>query len=328
MVERFSEILGQERAVDLLRRYISQGATPHGLLFSGEEGVGKETAARIFSAALLCRAPGEDSACGICQDCRLFASSSHPNFLTVAPEENSKFLRIEEIRTLQEELSLKAFSDRPRVVILNPADRMTPQAANALLKTLEEPPPETRLILIAHRVAGIMPTIVSRCQKVPFFPLPADMATEILARLPDVKGSYSSETIRLACAAAGGSPGRALALLPDIENERDLWMTAFTNASAKEMVGLAETFKGEGSEPGRLTTPLTLARDLALLSSGSGTAIINDYLRDELTTAAAIPPIIGWDAVFQELLAISRMPPQPQKRLMLEALFFGMRRKG
>jgi len=248
--------------------------------------------------------------------------------LNVVTEENSKFLRIEEIRSLQEELSLKAFSDRPRVVILNPADRMTPQAANALLKTLEEPPPETCFILIAHRVAGIMPTIVSRCQKVPFFPLPIDMATEILARLPDVGESYSSDMIRLACAAAGGSPGRALALLPDIESERDLWMGAFMNASAKELIDLAETFKGEGSEPGRLTTPLTLARDLALLSSGDGTAIINDDLRDELSAAAAHPPPGGWDVVFRELLAISRMPPQPQKRLMLEAFFFGMRRKG
>ena len=327
MVERFSGILGQERAVDLLRRYISYGATPHGLLFSGEEGIGKETAALVFVAALLCRAPEEDGACGVCHDCRLFASSSHPNFLKVSPEENSKFLRIEEIRTLQEELSLKAFSDRPRVVILNPADRMTPQAANALLKTLEEPPPETRIILIAHRVAGIMPTIVSRCQKVPFFPLPVDMAAEILARLPDIGKDFSHEVIRLACAAAGGSPGRALALLPDIENERDLWMAAFTNASPKEVIDLAETFKGEGSD-GRLTTPLTLARDLALLSSGSGTAIINDDLRDELSAAAACRPAGGWDAVSRELLTISRMPPQPQKRLMLEALFFGMRRKG
>ena len=327
MVARFSEILGQERAVDLLRCYISRGTAPHGLLFSGEEGVGKETAARVFLAALLCRAPGEDGACGTCHDCRLFTSSSHPNFLKVVPKEGSKSLQIEKIRTLQEELSLKAFSDRPRVAILAPADRMTPQAANALLKTLEEPPPNTCFILIAHRVAAIMPTIVSRCQKVPFFPLPVDMAAEILAGLPDIGENYSSEIIRLACAAAGGSPGRAQSLLPDIENERDLWMAAFSTASAKEIIDLAETFKGEGGD-GRFTAPLTLARDLALLSSGVETAIINNDLQEKLLTIAAHPPVGGWDVVFKELLAISRMPPQTQKRLMLEAFFFGMRRKG
>ncbi len=226
MVERLSGILGQERAVNLLRRYLSAGAVPHGLLFSGEEGVGKEKAARAFAAALLCRTPGEDGACGDCHDCRLFSSSSHPNFLHIFPE--TDFLKIAEIRALQEELSLKAFSDRPRAAILCPADRMTPQAANALLKTLEEPPPETHLLLVAHRIAGMLPTIVSRCQKVPFFPLPAETAAEILSRHPDAGGSYPPAVIRLACAVSGGSPGRALSLLPDLSEERERWLSLFS----------------------------------------------------------------------------------------------------
>ena len=328
MVTRFSEILGQQQAVDLLLRYINQGAAPQSLLFSGEEGVGKETCAIAFVAALLCRSPQNDGACGACHDCRLFASSSHPNFSRVGLLEESKFLRIDEIRKLQEELSLKAFSDRPRVVILNPADRMTPQAANALLKTLEEPPPGAHIILIAHRVAGMLPTIISRCQKVPFFPLPIDLATSILSRHPDVRDEYAPETVRVACAASGGSPGRALELLENIESERNLWLSAFSDATAAKILSLAETFKGEGSDPGRLATPLTLVRDLALLSSDGSAAIINADLREELSAAAARPPAGGWKTAFRELLAISRMPPQPQKRLMLEAFFFGMRKKG
>jgi len=326
MVERLSGILGQERAVNLLRRYLSAGAVPHGLLFSGEEGVGKETAARAFAASLLCRAPGEDGACGICHDCRLFSSSSHPNFLRIAPE--TDFLKISEIRALREELALKAFSDRPRVAILSPADRMTPQAANALLKTLEEPPPETHLLLVAHRLAGVMPTIVSRCQKVPFFPLPADAAAGILARHPDAGPDYPPAVIRLACAVAGGSPGRALALLPGVSEERQRWLSLFAKRSPKEILELAETFKGDGDGPERLAAPLSLARDLALLSSGAGTDIMNDDLREPLLAAAARPPAGGWDTALRALLEISRMPPQPQKRLMLEAFFFGLREKG
>jgi len=326
MVERLSGILGQERAVTLLRRYLSAGAVPHGLLFSGEEGVGKEKTARAFAAALLCRTPGEDGACGDCHDCRLFSSSSHPNFLHISPE--TDFLKIAEIRALQEELALKAFSDRPRAAILSPADRMTPQAANALLKTLEEPPPETHLILVAHRIAGMMPTIVSRCQKVPFFPLPPDDAAEILSRHPEAGGGYPPAVIRLACAVSGGSPGRALALLPDLSEEREQWLSLFAKSSPKAAVDLAETFKGDGDGPGRLAAPLSLARDLALLSSGGGTAIMNEDLREPLTAAAARPPTGGWDTAFRALLEISRMPPQPQKRLMLEAFFFGLRKKG
>ncbi|MEW6720935.1 MAG: DNA polymerase III subunit delta' [Thermodesulfobacteriota bacterium] len=325
MVERLSGVLGQERAVGLLKRYISAGAVPQGLLFTGEEGIGKEKAARAFAAALLCREPGEDGACGVCPDCRLLASSSHPNFLFIAPE--TQFLRIDEIRALQEELSLKAFSDRPRAAILCPADRMTPQASNALLKTLEEPPPETHLLLVAHRIAAMMPTIVSRCQKVPFFPLPAGTAAEILSGHPDAAGA-SPALLRLACAVSGGSPGRALALLPGLSEERERWLSLFAKPSPREALELAESYKGDGDEPGRLAAPLALARDLALLSSGGGTDIMNEDLREQLSAAAALPPPGGWDAAFRTLLAISRMPPQPQKRLMLEAFFFGLRRKG
>jgi DNA polymerase-3 subunit delta' len=326
MVERFSGILGQEKAMGLLRRYLSAEAVPHGLLFSGEEGIGKERAARAFVAALLCRMPGEDGACGACSDCRRMAAASHPNFLHIVPE--TKFLRIDEIRALQEELSLKAFSDRPRAAILSPADRMTPQAANALLKTLEEPPPGTHLILIAHRVAGLLPTIASRCQKIPFLPLSPDTIVEILSSHPDAGPAFPEPLLRVAAAVSGGSPGRALSLLPDLSEERETWLSLLAEPAPREAVDLAEGWKGEGDAPGRLAAPLSLVRDLALLSSGGGAAIINADLREPLTAAASRPPSGGWDAAFRALLAISRMPPQPQKRLMLEACLFGLRAKG
>jgi DNA polymerase-3 subunit delta' len=324
MVERLTGVLGQEKAIGLLRRYLSAGAVPHGLLFSGEEGIGKEQAARAVVAALLCREPGQDGACGACPECRLFGASSHPNFLHIVPE--TQFLRIGEIRALQEELALKAFSDRPRAAILSPADRMTPQAANALLKTLEEPPPGTHLILIAHRVAGMLPTIVSRCQRVPFLPLPTDTVVKILSSHPDAGPGVPAPLLRLAASVSGGSPGRALSLLPELAETREAWLPLFTKLSARDAVDLAETWKGEGDAPGRMAAPLSLARDLALLSSGAGADIMNQDLREPLAAAAAHPPAGGWDAAFRALLAISRMPPQPQKRLMLEAFFFGLRR--
>ncbi len=245
MVEPLSAVIGQERAIALLRRYIGAGAVPQGLLFSGEEGVGKEKAARAFAAALLCRKPGTDGACGSCPDCRLLASGAHPNFLFIAPE--TQFLRIDEIRALREELSLKAFSDRPRVAILCPADRMTPQAANALLKTLEEPPTGAHLILVAHRTSVLMPTIVSRCQRVPFFPLAAGAVAEILSRHPDVGGEHPRPVIMLAAKVSGGSPGRALSLLPELAEEREAWLALFTKLSPAAAVKLAESWKGRGT---------------------------------------------------------------------------------
>ncbi len=325
MVERLSAVIGQERAIALLRRYIGAGAVPQGLLFSGEEGVGKEKAARAFAAALLCRIPGEDGACGSCHDCRLLASGAHPNFLFITPE--TQFLRIDEIRALREELSLKAFSDRPRVAILCPADRMTPQAANALLKTLEEPPAGAHLILVAHRASVLMPTIVSRCQRVPFFPLSDDDVAEILSRHPDV-GGEPRPVILLAARVSGGSPGRALSLLPELAEERETWLALLTRLSPAAAVKLAESWKGEGDTPGRMAAPLSLVRDLSLLSSGGVADIMNEDLREPLASAAVHPPANGWNGAFRELLSISRMPPQQQKRLMLEAFFFGMHGKG
>jgi DNA polymerase-3 subunit delta' len=325
MVARLSSIRGQERAIALLRRYLASGTTPDGLLFTGEEGVGKESAALAFVSALLCRAAGADGACGSCPDCRLLASGGHPNLLRIVPE--TPFLRIDEIRALKEELSLKAFSDRPRAAILVPADRMTPQAANALLKTLEEPPPGTHLLLVAHRVSHIMPTIVSRCQRVPFFPLPAEAVAEILAGLPESAGRPPEE-IRLAAALSGGSPGRALAILPELTDERETWLSLLSRLSPREAIDFCETWKAGGDSPGRLAAPLSLARDLALLSSGGGADIMNADLRAALERLAAHPPAGGWDGVFRAFLSVSRMPPQPQKRLALEAFFFGLHGKG
>ncbi len=326
MVERFSGVLGQAKALGLLRRYLLADAVPQGLLFSGEEGIGKERTALALAAALLCRDRGEDGACGACPECRLFGASAHPNFLHIVPE--TQFLRIGEIRELQEELSLKAFSDRPRVVVLSSADRMTPQAANALLKTLEEPPRGTHLILIAHRGSAMLPTIVSRCQRIPFLPLPAETIAEILSRHSDAGPGVPAPLLRIAAAVSGGSAGRALSLLPGLAEERDTWLSLLSKLSTREAVDLAESWKGEGDTPERMAAPLSLARDLALLSSGGGADIINDDLREPLAAAARRPPDGGWDAAFRSLLSISRMPPQPQKRLMLEAFFFGLRGKG
>ncbi len=190
MVAALSELLGQKRASGLMRRYLETGRVPPGLLFFGEEGIGKETAARAFAAALLCRAPSGEDACGSCHDCRLFRAGSHPNALRVVPENLS--ISIDDIRRLQEELSLKAFSDRPRVATILPADRMTVQAANALLKTLEEPPPATHLLLVAHRISRLPVTIVSRCQNIPFVPLSTDLVERILASGSGPAAAYLS----------------------------------------------------------------------------------------------------------------------------------------
>jgi len=324
MVERLEAVRGQDRAVALLARYLESGKVPPGLLFFGEEGIGKEKAADAFAAALLCRARGPGGACGACPDCRLLAAGSHPNLLRVVPENRN--ILIDDIRRLQEELALKAFSDRPRVALVVPADRMTVQAANALLKTLEEPPPATHLVLVSHRLSQLPPTIVSRCQKVPFSPLPAEVVAEILRGLPGAR-AHPADAIRAAAACAAGSPGRALEALDEAGGEREAWLRLLAKPDAAAISRTASGWKGSAETAPLIAVPLSLLRDLALLSSGAEAAIMNGDLRELLRPVAARKSPGGWTRALRELLGMSRMPPQAQKPLMLEAFLFGLHGK-
>jgi DNA polymerase III subunit delta' len=325
MVEMFSSIRGQERAVALLVRCLDAGKVPQGLLFFGEEGIGKEKTARAFVAALLCRDRGRDGACGRCAECRLASSGNHPNILHIVP--GTHFIRIEEIRRLQEELALKAFSDRPRAVLLLPADRMTLQAANALLKTLEEPPPETHLVLVAHRLSQVPSTIASRCQKIPFAPLSRNDLAAVLRSRPGPPERRSAEEIRAAAACSGGSPGRALAFLEEAGSDRTAWLGLLAAPGPKAVFAASEAWKGAGDRWTGTAVLLGLLRDMALLSSGAKADIMNDDLRDALAASARRKTPSGWTKALGSLLAMTRMPPQIQRRLLLEAFLLALHGK-
>ena len=320
------DVRGQDRAVALLLRYLESGNVPPGLLFFGEEGIGKEMAASAFVSALFCRNRGTAGGCGTCHDCRLHASGSHPNFLRVTPAKQN--ILIDDIRNLQEELSLKAFSDRPRAVLIAPADRLTVQAANALLKTLEEPPKGTHLLLVAHRISRLPPTIVSRCQKISFSPLPAREVEEIVAGIPGVGDRHSREEIRGAAACSGGSPGRALEVLKETEGERERWVRLFSSLDPAGIASAAASWKGAGDLSRKVAAPLSLVRDIALLSSGAEMSIINEDLKNALRAAAGRKTPERWGRALKALLSMSRMPPQAQKQLMVEAFLFEFHRKG
>ncbi len=326
MVERFPSVRGQDRALFLLRRYLEAGTVPPGLLFFGEEGVGKGKTAVAFLSALLCGNRGPEGACGACADCRLLSSGAHPNLLRISP--GNHFIQIDEIRGLKEELALKAFSDRPRAAVICPADRMTIQAANALLKTLEEPPPSTHLVLVAHRLSQVPPTIVSRCQKVPFAALPEETVREILSGIPSLGKRHSPAEIRAAAACAGGSPGRAIPLLEEMAEDREAWTALFHRLDPAAAAAMGEGWKKSGERKGRIVVPLSLARDLALLSSGGGECIINEESRETLTSIAGRKPPDRWIQAFRALVSVSRLPPQAQKRLAMEAFLFELHRKG
>lgn len=192
---------------------VDQDRLPHGLLLAGPAEIGKRQFAFATAQLLLCSSPVADWACGQCKSCKLFAASSHPDFLGVEPEEDGKAIKVDQIRALAEFATRTSAMGGKRVIIVSPADAMNLNAANAFLKTLEEPGKEITLILVAHQLGRMLPTIRSRCRIFPFaLPDRAVVAAWLVEKqvnLDDV-----DEAIQL----SGGRPLRGLRLL-----QTELW---------------------------------------------------------------------------------------------------------
>lgn len=140
----------------------------HGLLFHGASGIGKKAFALEFAHWLICEQPLADKACGLCKACMLIAAESHPDLITIFPEEEGKAIKVDQIRELIKKVSLTSHGRGQRVIIVSPADALNINASNSLLKTLEEPPENTVLILISDQPSKLMPTIRSRTQLIRF----------------------------------------------------------------------------------------------------------------------------------------------------------------
>lgn len=140
----------------------------HGLLFHGAAGLGKSILATQFAHWLLCQQPLADKACGSCKSCLLIKADSHPDLINIEPEEPGKAIKVDQIRDLISKMALTSHKQGYRVIIISPADALNINASNSLLKTLEEPPENTLLILITDKLSKLMPTIRSRTQLVRF----------------------------------------------------------------------------------------------------------------------------------------------------------------
>lgn len=216
------ELLGHARVVRSLEQAVRLGRLPHALLFLGPAGVGRETCARLLATGLLCddEAPPVPFGCGECRSCRRVLAGSHPDVHLVLPEaeavarglaeaegkrQPSREIKVGQVRELNRIMRLKPYEGRSRVAIVVDAHNMNANAANALLKTLEEPGENALLVLTAPHERAVLPTIASRCMRLAFAPLPGSVLEELLRR----RGvEDAGERARL----ADGSMGQALAL--------------------------------------------------------------------------------------------------------------------
>ena len=268
----WSDFLGNAPVRNLMRQSLSEGRLPSSLLFAGLSGVGKGTLAHFLSKAANCRQL-EDDFCDACGSCRKIEQRVHPDVRSYAPD--GAFIKIDQMRDLIREVFFKPFEGRRRVFVIDQAHRLRLEAANSILKTLEEPPETSLLILVTDSPNDLPGTLRSRCQRIQFYPFsPAELESILRQR-----SIYPTGDLPLVGRISRGSLGRALSL--DLQQYRD---------ARREMMDAVRACAGAFSYHGALqvTEPLASPRQKGQFEVKTG--ILYDLLRDLMLMQLGAPP--------------------------------------
>ena len=203
----WTDILGHDFAKRILQTHLSAGTVSSAYLLAGPEGIGKRKLALELAKALNCLTE-QEVPCDLCSTCRQIARYAHPDVHTLAPGGASGQIRIEEIRTLIGRIVLRPFNARMQVAIIDGPERLTEEAANSVLKALEEPPAHTRFVLVSAQPAHCLPTITSRCQLIRCQPLSTEVIHQILVDIAGCEPAQAEQIARV----SDGSASHALAL--------------------------------------------------------------------------------------------------------------------
>ena len=335
------DVKHQPAAVATLKGALGSRQVPHAWLFFGPDGVGKELAAVGLAQALTCpEAPFVG--CGACSSCLRVKKGNHPDVTWLMPEDElvrrglagksdftsspSRDIRIEQVRRLQERLSLRPLEAAHKVALLIGAHAMNPPAQNALLKTLEEPPRDTVLILVSSAPDKLLPTIRSRCSKAGFGPLPVHFIAERVVALKKGVGQAAAEQV---AAMAGGSRARALELDPDALAERRELVGRFEaldRGDARGWLQLAESM-GEDRRSAEVALEVLQAwlRDVAVAQVGEAEKLPVELRPLAVEAAAKVTPA----GLFRRLVLVDEArnaiaQRNGAARLQLERMFVEM----
>jgi len=267
----FTGIAGHSGPIATIRRILGSGRVAHAYLFSGPEGIGKKKVATAFIEALFC---GKAEGCGECISCRKILSGNHPDIHTLEPD--GQFIKVDQVRGLQKDLSYRPYEALRKACIIDGADRFNLSSGNSLLKTLEEPPGNALIILLATNIDTVLPTIRSRCQQLSFSGVPVE---EIAGFLEN--NGVDADIARVAASLAEGSIARALSLCSEeIMAERSEVITTACNLSLKNMIDLfsfGEQFDKDREKTLQIIGILTsFWRDMLHLASGSSDLVNSD----------------------------------------------------
>ena len=314
----FKDIIGQKKAINILLGTMARNRIPSAYLFAGESGIGKKLTAVNLAKTLNClkavtsnelqvtskrqrqnselRTPNSGlnsslvtDCCDECPSCKKIDSQTHPDFLMAAPEKGE--IRIDEIRAIEEVISLAPYEGKRKVVIVDDAETMNPSAANAFLKTLEEPPPQSIIILISASPDRLPETIRSRCSRINFSPLSPEQCKKVIKIIDNHDREISDSQLSTLSRLSMGRPG--LAISSDLMEERDWFFNLFGEMSGGRN---KETWADKEEMELWFNKAFMLLRDIAVLKiTGKSDMLINTDLKDrfaEMSRAVEMKDII------------------------------------
>ena len=341
MSDVFDQIFGQPRVRDFLRASVAGERVTHAYLFTGPAGSNKTQSAYALAAGLLCDAKG----CGSCSTCERVNARKHPDVRYHAPEGAGGYL-VEQIREIVADTALAPIQAQRKIYILDRVDLMNASAANAFLKTLEEPPDDVVLILLGRTRESVLPTIVSRCSVVPFRHIPASEAAAILCQ----RTGAAPELAKVAIEACGGSITRGIEFLKSNERlafRREVlsMLTRLDTADSWDIIGMAsqlvvlakapldsvrEAHEAQLAENADFLAKSALRqiearnkRELTARSKesfGQITAIAASFLRDVLAVCALTPELVINYDVRDDIEAVAARTAEPQLARALSAI--------
>jgi len=322
----FSEIIGQQRSLEILRLAMGNGRLHHAYLLVGPEGVGKRRVAFALAKALHCDEAVNDF-CGRCAACVRIANGNHPDVRLVEVIAGKKEISIQQVREIERELNFRSFSGKTKIAIIDPATSMNLSAQNALLKTLEEPPQDSLLILVAANAGGLLPTLRSRCLRLPFGPLARDA---VAAFLITNKG-IDKEEARFLAAVSMGSLGAALRLdKEEFLERRRSWVekvSSLTSGNFRAASEAAEAISSNKEEALQfLEWAETWYRDLMIHAVTANFAeTVNVDLLAQIQSPSAQREVEQLLLTFaQTARAAGRIQRNLNRRMVLESLFFNV----
>jgi DNA polymerase-3 subunit delta' len=328
------QVVGQPKAITLLERSIEMGQLSHAYLFVGPPHVGKLTLALNLAQAVNCGAAA--SPCGECTSCRRIAAGKHADVQIIGLiSEEKREIGIEQIREMQTAASLPPYEGRHKVFIFDKAELLSHEAANCLLKTLEEPSPQVLLVLLTARESALLPTIVSRCQRVEMRPLPVTLIKEALIEDYGVSADRAELLARL----SDGCFGWALLTMQDekILEERSRRLATLVDlsyASLKQRLAYAAELAAQFSRSREeveevLALWLQWWHDLLFVKGGDGKFVTNiDQQSTLFQQAKHLSTRQVMDFIYHLQVTHEQLEQNANPRLVLEVLMLSMPGKG